>query len=370
MQISTKQFRRSTMIIIILVLTGLLAVVIPFFLQYTNQGTPLSVTVAPVRTVNKPLHIERAGSVAHATTVPVYSEGAGRVSDVYVTMGQAVKAGQPLIKLEMTGGEAVTASSSGTVEVSSAAKDAYESALKDYNKYQKLYEQGAIARKMLEAAEARLRSAQTGTQSQQGAASSVRTTTSLSGPVTIQASIDGTIIGNVISVGSAIQSGQELMALGSGQDVEIVVSLTESELYFIQPGSQAVIEAAGQQLAGQISEIYPEVKDMKIASFMAHIKLLQMPEKTLIPGMPVAIHIATGQEVGTIAIPPQAVGRDEEGRSFIFLVVEGKAVHQQVTIGETIGALTEIKTSIPQDSLVITSHVDQLKSGDVIAVVE
>lgn len=372
MQVSIQQFRKSTMIIIALLLTGLLAGAIPFFLQRTNQGTPVSVTVAPVSTVNKPLRIERAGSVVHATMLPVYSEGAGRVSDIYVTAGQAVKAGQPLVKLEITSGgdEAIVVPSPTSIEVSSTAKDTYENALKNYNKYQQLYEQGAIARKQLEAAEARLKSAQTGMQSQQGVATSIRTSTNLSGPVTIQAPIDGTITGSIVTVGSVIQTGQELMALGSGQDVEIVVSLAESELYVIQLGSQAVIEAAGQQLTGQVSGIYPEVKDKQIASFMAHIKLIKLPGNMLTPGMSVTVHVATGQEVGTIAVPPQSVHRNEEGQSFIFFAIEGKAVRQQVTIGEAIGDLLEITTAIPQGVLVITSPIDQLKSGDAVTVAE
>jgi len=372
MQVSIQNFRKSTMIITALVLTGLLAGVIPFFLQRINQRTPVIVTVAPVSIVNKPLRIERAGSAVHATMVPVYSEGAGRVSDVYVTAGQAVKAGQSLVKLEITGGggEVMAAPSPASVEVSSAAKDAYENALKDYNRYQILYQKGAIARKQLETAEARLQAAQAGMQSQQGVGAPVRTSTNLSGPVTIQASIDGTITGRVVTVDSEIQAGQELMALGSGQDVEIIVPLEQRELYFIQLGSQAVIEVGGQQLVGLVSGIYPEVKDKQIASFMAHIKPIQPPGNILTLGMSVAVRIATGQEVGTIAVPPQAVHRDEEGQYFIFFAIEGKAARQQVTIGEAIGDLWEVTTAIPQGSMVITSQIDQLKNGDTVTVAE
>lgn len=372
MQVSIPQFRKSIMIITALVLIGLLAGAIPLSLQRASQRTLVSITASPAHTVNKPVRIERAGSIIHATMVPIYSEGAGHVSDVYVTAGQAVKAGQPLVKLEITSGgdEVVATPSPASLEVSSAAKDVYENALKEYNRYQKLYEQGAIARKQLETAEAHLQSAQAGMQSQQGAAASIRTSSAVKGPVTIQASIDGTITGSIVSVGSAIQAGQELMALGSGQDIEIVVPLNESELYFIQLGSQAFIEAEGQQLAGQISGIYPEVKDKQITSFMAHIKLTQLPGNGLAPGTPVVVRIATGQEVGTVAVPPQAVHRDEEGRYFIFFAIEGKAVRQQVTLGESIGDLSEITTAIPPGSLVITSHSGQLENGDSVTIAE
>ncbi|WP_378955158.1 efflux RND transporter periplasmic adaptor subunit [Pelosinus sp. sgz500959] len=369
MQVSIPQFRKSMIVIIALALIGFLASTIPS----SRQRPLVNVTVAPFSTVNKPLYIERAGSSVHATMVPVYSEGAGRVSDVYVTAGQAVKAGQPLVKLEITsgGGETMTASTPAPIDVSPVTKDAYENALKDYNRYKTLYEQGAIPRKQLEAAEARMQAAEPSTQSQQSvAAAPVRKSTIVSGPVTIQASIDGTITGSVVTVGSGVQEGQELMALGSGQEVEIAVALEQNELYFIQLGSQAVIEVAGQKLSGQISGIYPEVKDKQIVSFMAHIKLIQSPGNLLTPGMSVIVRIPTGQEVAAIAVPSQAVLRDEEGQYFVFFASEGKAVRQQVTIGEAIGEFLEVTTAIPQGSLVITSHLDQLKNGDTITVVE
>ncbi|GMA99578.1 efflux RND transporter periplasmic adaptor subunit [Pelosinus sp. IPA-1] len=372
MQISLQQFRKSMKAII--VVTVFLAIATTFFLQRTSQRTPMSVTVTQVRTVSKPLNIERAGLVVHATMVPVYTEGAGRVNDVYVTAGQVVKAGQPLIKLDITGGDSkvMVASNSTPVEVSSASKDIYEKALNEYNRYKKLYEQGAIARKQLETAEGRLQAAQAGMQgSQEGMTIPERpVTTVVNGPVTIQSPIDGTITGSVVAAGSTVTEGQELMSLGSGQDVEIVVPLEQSELYFIQLGSKAVIEVAGQQLAGQVSGIYPEVKDKQIASFMAHIKLSQPPGDMLPLGMSITVRIATGQEVGTIAIPAQAVLRDAEGQYFIFFDIEGKAIRQQVTVGEVIGDLLEVTSAIPQDSLVITTLIDQLKNGDTITVLE
>lgn len=371
MQIPIQQFRKSMKAIIALIVV--LAIAVPFFLQRTSQRTPVSVTVTQVSTVSKPLHIERAGMVVHATMVPVYTEGAGRVNDVYVTAGQVVKAGQPLIKLEITGGDskAMVTSNSTSVEVSSASKDIYEKALNEYNRYKKLYEQGAIARKQLETAEVRLQAAQAGMQgSQEGMTVPERPVTVVNGPVTIQSPIDGTITGSVIAAGSTITEGQELMSLGSGQEVEIVVPLEQSELYFIQLGSKAVIEVAGQQLAGQVSGIYPEVKDKQIASFMAHIKLIQPPGDMLPLGMSFTVRIATGQEVGTIAIPAQAVLRDAEGQYFVFFAIEGKAIRQQVTVGEVIGDLLEVTSAIPQGSLVITTLIDQLKNGDTITVPE
>ncbi|HAK74275.1 MAG TPA: hypothetical protein DCP36_13175 [Sporomusaceae bacterium] len=115
---------------------------------------------------------------------------------------------------------------------------------------------GGIARKQLDASAARLQEAQAGLEQGTQAPGAV-----VNGPVTIQAPIDGTITGSVIAAGSAISSGQELLALGSGQEVEVVLPLKQSELYFVQLGSPGVIKVGSEQLAGQVASIYPEVKD-------------------------------------------------------------------------------------------------------------
>lgn len=361
---SMQQYRKLIIGVTVLVLAGCLVSAIHFTQQRMNQHTPVTVTAAPVSTVNKPLFIERNGSAVYATKVPVYSEGTGQVIEVYVKAGQAVKAGEPLVKLELSGSEAAAAPGSQTTD-GTASKEIYENALKEYNRYQKLYEIGGIARKQLEAAEARLQAAQAGIENQQG---NPMTGTAASGPVTIQAPIDGIITGSVAAAGSAISSGQELMALGSGQEVEVVLPLEQSELYIVQLGAQAFIKAGEQQLGGQVASIYPEVKDKQVAAFMAQLKLLQAPGNVLPPGTAASVRIAIGQEAAVAAVPSKAVLRDEEGRYYVFLAVEGKAVSQQVAIGEVIGEQVEITTPLPQDSLVITSNIDRLKQGDSIIV--
>lgn len=366
MRVSMQQFRKLMIGIIVLVLAACLVSAISFWQQRTNQRMPVSVTVAPISIVNKPLRVERTGTAVYAARVPVYSEGAGQVTDVYVTAGQSVKAGQPLVKLEITGGGAAAAPGTAAAD-NTAAKAIYENALKEYNRYQKLYEIGGIARKQLDAAEARLQAAQADLENQQGAQQSGAV---VNGPVTIQAPLDGTITGSVVAAGSAVSSGQELMALGSGQEVEVVLPLEQNELYFVQLGSQAVVKAGEQQLAGQVASIYPEVKDKQIAAFMAQIKLLQPPGNVLAPGTAAAVSIATGQKAAVAAVPSQALIRHEEGSYSVFLAVEGKAVSQPVEIGEGIGDLVEIITALPQESRVITSNVDRLKTGDSIAVSE
>jgi RND family efflux transporter MFP subunit len=380
MRITLPQWRKPTGGTPAIVLAAVLVCTVFLLLQHKSEQAPVRVSVSPVGTANKPLYLEKQGAVVQADLVPVYSEGAGRVQAVYVKAGQAVKAGQPLAELLISRSgapnKALQVPVSAVAGSSVAANTEYENALKEYNQYQRLYTMGAIARKKLEQAEARLKAAQNGVSEGAGAkgrpesAISEKATAAVSGPVTVRAAVDGVISGSVVTAGSEIQDGQELMEIGSGKKVEVVAPLAQGELDLVRPGTPVGIELGTQQLAGQVAAIYPEVKNRKIAAFAVHIKLTGKPGKLPSPGMAATVSIATGREATVAAVPDQAVRRDEKGGYYVFLAVDGRAMRKQVEIGAVIGGLREIKTALPQGSLVITGNIDRLKNGDAVQAAE
>jgi hypothetical protein len=48
------------------------------------------------------------------------------------------------------------------------------------------------------------------------------------------------------------------------------------------------------------------------------------------------------------------------------LVIDGKIVKQQVTVGAIIGNATEITSALPEQTTVIASGMQNLKEGDVV----
>lgn len=381
----TQQYRPAAIIITVFLLSVALVLaarsdLFPFTLWFQHiPRTPVNVTAVPIGTINKPIRIDRPGFIENSTSIPLHTEFSGRVSEIYVTEGQAVKAGQPLLKLQGSSGPSGDSGpSTATGEnqkagVSQQVQDNYDNALKDVKRYQKLYEQGAIPRRQLEDAMVRLQQAQASLNNGQNAMSSTNTnaiTTTLHGSATITAPIDGIVTGLSIAPGKTVQAGQQLMALGSGQEIEIVVHLDQNDLYLVDLGTTATAEVSNQTIMGQVSSIYPEVKDDKISSFLAHIKLTNNQDDLLKPGMPVNVRIDTGQSVTVPAVPTASIFQDEQGRNFIYVVANGTAVRQQISIGETIGDFTEITSNVPQEIMVITSNVNEIKNGDAIVVMQ
>ncbi|BBB91858.1 MAG TPA: efflux RND transporter periplasmic adaptor subunit [Methylomusa anaerophila] len=328
--------------------------------RHTVSQAPVTLTAVPVGTVNKSIYIVRTGSTESSESVPVNAAFSGLLSELYVTAGQAVKAGQPLFTLQGSS----EAAGNQTAGVSPQAQANYDNALKEYNRYQKLFEIGGIPRRQMEMAAARLQEAKESLNSTQS--SSVP----INGSATINAPIDGIVTAIAAALGQGVQAGQQLISLGSGQEVEVVVHLDQNDLYLVHLGTPATIDISQQSIAGQVCRIYPQVEANQIPSFLAHTKLTNNPAGLLKSGMSVNVRIDTGRTAVVPAVPAASVLRDDHGQNFIYLAANGKAAIQPISIGETIGDFTEITSDLPEQSLVITTNINDIKDGDAITVMQ
>jgi RND family efflux transporter MFP subunit len=339
---------------------------IPFTLwtQHVIPQAPVSLTVVQLATINKPIQILRTGSIESSTSIPINAEFSGQLSEIYVREGQAVKAGEPLLKLQASSESIVNQ----TIGTSQQPQDNYDNALKEFNRYQKLFEVGAIPRRQLDIATAHLKEAKEILSNAQNTLQS--SSTIINGSVTINAPIDGIVTSLSTAPGKAVQAGQQLVSLGSGQEVEIVVRLDQNDLYLVHLGTPVTVKESQQTIAGQVSRIYPQVEANQLPSFLAHIKLANNPAGLLKSGMSATIHIDTGKSAIVPAIPTSSIFQDSQGQNFIYLAADGKAIIQQIGIGETIGDFTEITSNLPEQSMVITSNINDIKDGTAITVMQ
>lgn len=287
-----RQYRKPLAVAGLLLIAALLFAVRYnlFWFPASSPGlppAPADDAAARAATAEQPAGIVRTGSVENSAVVPIHSEFSGRISELYVKEGQAVKAGQPLFKLEGLPAGAAADLSPGAAP---SGKDNYEKALNEYNRLQKLYEIGAIPRRQLENAAARLQELKDGGSSGQKAANAA----ALQGPVTVTAPVDGIVTGLAAAAGSPVEAGRQVLALGGGQALEVVVPLAQDELYLVHLGTPVTIEAEGHTLAGQVSSIFPEVQNNQISSFLAHIKPADLPAGLLKAGMAVKVHMTAG----------------------------------------------------------------------------
>lgn len=330
--------------------------------QFQLPQSPAAVTAVVAGVVDKPLRLVRLGSLEQAQLLPVYTEYAGTVARLYVVPGQAVKAGQPLLTLE-----AVTAPPVVKPALPPAGQPAsrasHENAQQEFERYQKLYDLGAISRKQLEAAAARLKAAQESQDSAPAASGSTQSVVDVPrGPVEVRAPADGIVTGLMTAQGKSVPSGQQLMSLGSGQELEAVISLEQSDLYVCRLGTAVTLQLGEQTVAGQISGIYPEVAEDQSVTYRAHVKLAGQPAGPT-SGTPVQMVLETGQTVPVLAVPSAALQQDAAGSYFVYTVTDSTVGTQPVAAGETVGDFTEISAGLVPDTLVLSGAVDGLRPG-------
>lgn len=318
---------------------------------------PAKVTVAPVSLMDKETSLALAGAVEDRKATVITAQIGGRISEVYVGEGQAVKAGQPLAKIEGTGETAAAPVAQASPAGSQAA---YENALKDYNRYQKLYEQGAVARRQLEAAAARLQAARDALTAAPAGGSA-----GPGGPAELTALQAGMVTGLTAAVGKTVQTGQQLMVLQQNAgEVRVVSHLAQKDLYLVRPGTPAKVSVAGapdRTFTGRVEGIYPEA-GVSPPTFRVHIQV-EGAAGLLKPGMAAAVSLGTGQGAIVRAVPASAIVR-EQGQSYLFLAIDGKAVRQQVTTGAVSGDYIEITSDLSLGTLVVTGGGAGLKDGD------
>lgn len=353
----------TTAIAVLLLFAGYKSSAVAVWSQQLVTKPPINLTAVPLSSVNKPVQITRTGSIENATLTPIAAPFSGSLSEVYVKEGQTVKAGQALFKIEASH----ETTSAQPAAASPAPQGNYTKALDEFNRYKKLFEIGAISKRQFEMAAAKLQAAKESSPSDSDGGSSSAAVPSVT---TVTAQVGGTVTGLAASTGSTVQGGQTLLSLGSGQTLEAVISVNQNDLYLVHLGTPTAINVANQTLTGQVSGIYPKIEANQVAAFLAHIKLATNPPGLLKPGMTATVRIDTGSSAPALAVPSTAVFQDDQGRKFLYLAVNGKALLQEITTGDTLGELTELTCTLPPDSMVITSNLNELKNGAVINVVE
>ena len=334
---------------------------------YLAPEAPVQVSAVSLGTIDKPVRVLRTGITGKSSNIPINAEYSGSLSQIYVTEGQAVKAGQALFKLEASYGEGPNTNSSAS-GVSPQLQNQYDNALKEFNRYQALYDQGAVSRRQLETASARLKEVEANiANGSRNMPAGNGHALVLQGAVTVTAPIDGIVTGLAAASGQSVQAGQQLLALGGGQEIEVVVQLAQADLNLVQLGTEVIVDLPGQTMMGQISSIYPVV-DANPISFMAHIKLMDKPVAVLTLGSAIGVYIDSGQMISVAALPNTSIFHDEQGKSFIYAAVNGKAVRQEINVGETLGEFTEITSPMGQGVLVVSSNIDELKNGSAIEI--
>ncbi len=354
-------------------LAGVLALALALAPGCGGPGPEVAPELRPVRTHK----VERSGATTVRTLAGVARAGvesrlsfrvAGTVVAVEVALGDAVKKGQALARLDPTDYEL-------RVDEAEAALAQGQAGLRraqaDYERVRALYENNNASKSELDAARAAAESAEAQVRA-------VRKQLDLAkqqlGYTVLAAPIDGAVAKVDVETNEAVKSGEQVFLLTAGARPEVEVAVPELMIAAVemrQPVSVTFDALPGRTLAAEVTEIGVAVTGAA-STFTVVVRLIEEAPEVR-PGMAAEATFrleAPGRE-RRIVVPAVAVGEDREGR-FVFVLErgsegggEGVVRRRAVAVGGELQGLggIEILTGLEEGQEVVTAGVRRLADG-------
>ena len=351
---------------------------------FAVQAAPL------VRTVQVSARVEALTRVDVGATIT------GRVAEVLVREGDAVRAGQPLLRLETDELRATLAQaraseqqaqarlsglrSTGRAQAQAALAQAdagLVAARAEMERAQALVAQGFVsasrldeARRALQVAEAQQANARAqvaanrdgGTdevqaQAQLQAAKAVTAAADARlAQAELRAPTDGRVLTRDVEPGQIVQPGKALLALALAGPTVLVAQVDERFLDQLATGQPASVVAdayAGQRFAARLSRIAPRV-DAQRGAIEVKFEMTDSPPAFLREDMTLSVEVETARRDSALALPLGALrpGADEASAT-VLVAADGRAQARAVRLGVRTLQAVEVQDGLKDGELVL-----------------
>jgi len=330
--------------LLIILATGILFSCAKEETKQKNAATATKVTVQQIKPGNQAEQLSFSGTIEADNSVQLGFSVPGTVSTVKVNEGQFVNAGQLLATIDGTEYE-------NALLIASAGLEQAEDMFARLNG---LYQKGSLPAKDFIDIKTKLAQAKANKNLSAKRVNDTRLFAPMSGIVTSKS----------IEKGAMAAPGVPAFTIIKINQVYARISVPESEIGKIQKGQNAsvYISTLDQELTGKITIINPQADPIS-KSYSVKV-LLQNGNGKILPGMITQTKINTGHSVDAITVPANAVVRDADDLTYVFVASDqNKAIRKRVTASGVMGNDIVISAGLKQGDNVVTGGQTHLKDG-------
>jgi RND family efflux transporter MFP subunit len=354
-------------------------------MRITSGATPFPVVVVPVERGAISGALVYTGSVAALNEEDIYPRVTGRIVEMLVYPGDAVRAGQVLARLDSVeissrlreAEAALAAARAGRVQVEkelamTEAEAGYARGVAA--RTERLFKTGAVSKQenesdstlaataeaKLEAARAKLQVAEA--MLAQGEAAS-RTATIVRNYSDIVSSTSGYVVKRLVAPGVLVQPGTVILKVAQIDKVRLQANVGEKDLGSIRVGSpvQVTTAAAGQPpLTATVTAVFPFVEQGPRTAVIE--ALVDNAARRLLPGQYVTMQFSMGQREQALIVPAPAVVR-MGGKATVWVVKDARAERRSVVTGLQSADRVEIVEGLSGGERLITRGHEGLYAG-------
>ncbi|WP_354027951.1 efflux RND transporter periplasmic adaptor subunit [Chitinophaga sp. OAE865] len=325
--------------------------------------TPVNITEASVAPAV--YYDKYPATVVALNQVELRSQVSGFITGIFFKEGEVVQKGKPLYEIDRRKYEAAYLQAQANV---ASAKASFERAKKDDDRYQRLADQDAVARQILDNAKATLETSRSQLAAAEASLAAVRTDLDYS---LIKAPFTGRIGISQVKLGAQVSPGTTLLNTISSENpigVDFVITENEISRFAGMQGGKASDSTFRLQLsdgtefvhAGKILAIDRGV-DNQTGTIRVRIEF-NNPDDRLKDGMSCVLRVLNEQSGERLIIPYKAL-TEQMGEYFVFVAKDSVAAQQKVHLGPRIGDRIVIMDGIQAGDKVITEGFQRLRDG-------
>ncbi|MCD6309869.1 MAG: efflux RND transporter periplasmic adaptor subunit [Candidatus Eremiobacteraeota bacterium] len=383
--------------------------------ENTNTASLIPVEVLTARKMDLTEDIELTASIKPYARVAIASKVPGRVLKVHVHDGESVSKGQLLLELDhddainqVNQAEAAVKSAEARLNLLiagpraqeiSQAKAALQSAQadlddasKNYERMKKLFDQGAISRAELDAAElqltvktnlvktskeqlsilnegARPQEIEMARANLSSAKATLEIAKTMLKETYLYAPIEGEVSSRSVEPGDFVVTGAPLLVVNRINPCWAEAYASPDVFAKIKPGQPAEVKVDAlpdSTFIGKVQELDPSASE-ETRNYEIRIKL-DNPRKSLKPGMFAEVRISVAEFKNAVIIPLDAI-IEKNGDKFAFIVNSDRVQERKLKLGTRINNNVQVKSGIKPGEKVVTIGAENLFDGARVQVV-
>jgi multidrug efflux pump subunit AcrA (membrane-fusion protein) len=362
-----------------------------------GRGAAVATQTTSVQRMSVQREVDLSGTLMSPEQAKISSEVAGIIREVRMQLGTEVKAGDVLVRLEPSELQfALDRAESALRQVEAQlgidrAQDKQpppdeqiasvrqavanrDDARSAYERAQQLNGRGLLTRADRDSAETRLKVSEANYQaaldtvhslkaSLQDRRASYELAQKKLADAVIKAPVAGSISERLVQPGEFIRENTPVATIVQMSPLKLKTAIQEKNASLIKPG-QAVefdVEAfLNKKFKGTIAYVSPAV-DQATRTFAVEA-LVDNRDRQLKPGFFAKGVVLTRVDASVLAVPEDAIST-LAGVSTVYVIENGKARQQQISLGTRQNKLVEVTTGLKGDEKLATTNLSQLATG-------
>ena len=322
------------------------------------------------------LKLEYAGTIKGRDEVKVQAKVSGNIVEKYVHGGDIVTAGQPLFRIDSRQYQAQLLNAQSNL---AQAQASYNNSAVDLQRYEQLYESGAISEQALATMRSTTDSLRANVEALTALVALAQSNLDdclVTAPMSGKLGVDDVAVGTFVTPGAT-----SLVSIGNQDQMYVQFSLSETEyLNYNKNSSAATDDLPGTEVLltlanGKEFPITGHVVSVDRAmgensSSMAVKALFDNPDGVLVSGMFARVRLQGDIAKDAVLVPQRAV-QQLLGKSFVMIVGEdGKSKAVSVEIGPRVGSYYIINSGLNGSEEVVVEGLTTLTEGVDLATTE